>query len=278
VIAELVSVVAWGGAAFFATLFVADTWEWFAISRTRDLVRRLEDLEVDVSSAPVFLWLWGVVVAILSIGVGTSMPPIGLLLAGLALYNSRPLLGYFIRRQERAFRTQLVGAASALVNVSGANLDPRRGLEIVAEECPAPLGLTMKRIVRQEADGLRLEDVLESASKRLRIDEFTLFSNAIRVFRRQGSDVRPTLDRISSFLRESERLAGKIDADTAAGYTAVVVLSAFPLIFLTGFWLADPEAIGGLFQSLPGQLCIAVVIGICYVSYMWCMWLLKIEV
>ena len=85
------------------------------------------------------------------------------------------------------------------------------------------------------------------------------------------------LERISKSLQEGQRLERKLEADTASGRKVVIILTAFPLVFLFGYYAMDPVGTGVLFKTVLGQIVIVTVLGLTYASARWAKQILTID-
>ena len=118
----------------------------------------------------------------------------------------------------------------------------------------------MKFIVSDYRRGRPLADAILAVNQRLDLDSFRMFSAAILVNLDRGGRIGDTLVRISRSLEENQRLERKLEADTAGGRKLILILGAFPLLFLAGFSALDPQGTGAHFRGLPGQVVLIVVL------------------
>ncbi len=252
----------WGLAAASAAGLAGPAWDAVAALKTRRLEPRLRDLGMDLSKLPTWRRAWGAaLVASVAIFAGLGLWPLAVV-AALAVFLAPDLiLSVLLARRTKRLRDQMVGAGTALANASRAGLSISQGFEELAKDTPDPLGVEFRRITAHYRHGRPLAEILTETRRRLDLDGFSLFANAILVCLTRGGKETDALERISRSLQENQRLERKLEADTAAGKWVVILLAGFPLLFLAGFAVLFPEGTSLLFTTLIGQgVLVAVVV------------------
>lgn len=259
--------------------WIGPTWDTYTRSYIADLRPRMESLGLDDSGQDrLFRW-WGIALFATAFGVGVlgAMPPIAVGLTYLVYIAPRLLLDALIAKRKTLLRDQMVRASAAMANAARAGLSLPKGIKSVAADTPPPLQQELQAISNSYDSGLPPKATLRAVEKKLDIEAFTVFAAAILVCLERGGNVTFALDRISVGLQEMQRLERKLEADTAAGRKLATLLALFPLFFLMGFLLLDPQATGLLFETLPGQLVLLGVGVVVYFSVRWCMQILDID-
>jgi tight adherence protein B len=206
------------------------------------------------------------------------MPLLAVPAVALVYVLPRLILHYLIGRRQTLLRDQVAGAAVLLANSTRASLTLAQGIESAGREAPEPLALELRRIALEYQRGRPLSEALRDAQRRLNLDGFTLLASALLTCLDRGSNVSEALERISKSLLEHQRLERKLDADTASGRRVVLLLGAFPVLFLGFFSLLDPVAIARLFDGVLGQLVLVVVGLLVYVGVRWALRIMRLEV
>ena len=85
----------------------------------------------------------------------------------------------------------------------------------------------------------------------------------------RGGRITEALERISRSLQENQRLERKLEADTESGRKVVVMLAAFPAVFLGLFYFLNPEGTALLFTTILGQVVLVFVIVMVYAAVRW---------
>lgn len=255
---------------------------WDAITRQyiADIRPTIVALGLDETRLPVFLRWWGfaMLVTFLLLAVVLRMFPLVVPAMFLVYIAPRMYLRWSIERRKTNMRDQLVGATVALANTARAGMSLAQGLESVARETPQPLAGELKRIVLDYQHGLPLAAAINRVKERLQVDSFTLFSAAVLTCLERGGRITDALDRISRSLQENQRIERKLEAETASGRKVVRILAVFPLFFLGLFFLVYPEGTKELFNSIAGQMILALVIALVFFSVRWSQKILSINV
>src|SRR5262249_6030300 len=142
-------------------------------------------------------------------------------------------------------------------------------LAVLGREMPDPLGWHLRRAVNQLRQGRGLRDVLGELKDRLRMEGVTLFTLAVLTAAEKGGKLADVLERTASSLEELQRVQRKRDSDTASGRLMVVILGAFPAVFLGLFSLLDPASTREVFARTGGQVLLAVIGAMVYGSVRW---------
>lgn len=252
-------------------------WDALTARYVADLTPQLHNLQLDTSWLPVYLRIWGVLLlgVPLLVAVWLEQPLLAVLVAFLLYRAPRTLTRMRIRTQRVRLRDQLVTACVNLANTSRAGLALPQGLETIIPETPVPLAGEFRRIVGEFHRGRPFPQALREVQKRLELEPFSLLTAALLVCLERGGKVTDALDRISKSLLENQRLERKREADTASGRKVVRILALTPPTFLCLFALLDPEGTSLLFTTIPGQMILAVVALLDYVSVRWASALLK---
>jgi len=209
--------------------------------------------------------------------LGWWVPPVAVLLIASSLFALRLLLKSWISRCERTLRSQILLAAEGMSNGSVLGEPIDKLLTTVSAQVDNPLQTIMNRIVRKVRDGIPVEQALREGARRTGLDTFTLFCSLAMMKHAAGGPSQQSWRRISLTISEMERVQQQVDADAAGGLLTVQFLSFMPLGYLALFAMAEPDAIGVLFNTWPGQITLAIVILIIEVAVWWCIKLLDID-
>ena len=203
-----------------------------------------------------------------------GMFPVGAMLAAFVYVLVPLLLERALTRHRTLLRDQLVTAVRALASQLRATAILVKGLTVVAEQTPFPLGPLLRRTMARHRAGMAdLPAVLGELKDQLRMDTVSLFVVAVSTADRRGGGgkdggISEVLDAIGNSLQENQRVERKREADTAAGRLLVNVLVVFPFVFLALFYLLDPDGTGSVFRTVLGQLVLCAVGGMSYLA-MW---------
>ncbi|MEZ4814689.1 MAG: type II secretion system F family protein [Bdellovibrionota bacterium] len=266
-------IVASGFCFFLAAYLPFATWEeiiWRGkILGTRDTLKKeYEDLFKLKSEAEVLkeILIWGFVLGILTFIV---MP--GLILGVvtavvLFFFGIRiPLIlakTIVKKRRIARFTTQMVDALTLMANGLRSGLNVPQTLQIVVDEMPAPVSQEFGLVLDQNRIGVPLEAAFENMAKRINTEEIYIFSTSVNILRETGGNMAETFDTIVKTIRERMKLAKKIDALTAQGRTAGLIVGMVPFGTAGMMFIIDPEFIRPLFTTIPGFFIVLVVLAL----------------
>ena len=264
---------------FLLTHTIFQAWDAWAAGYVARQMLQAKALGLDQERIQNALRWWGVacVLVVAVVGVGLRMFPIAIALLILLMFAPRWFFAWAIRKRQDLLRDQMVGCTVALANAARAGQSLIQGLQAVSQECPQPLGNELQRIVSEYDLGRTLPEAMSEAKRRLQLDSFTMFVSAITVSLQRGGRVTDSLEKISRALQENQRIERKLAAETASGWKVVMILTAFPFLFLAGFFVLHPDGTRLMFNSLIGQSLVLLIIGIVVLSLWWSRRILRVE-
>lgn len=270
----------WFLAALLAVYSIQPVWDSIARKYVIDLQPQLDALSISSEQVDRYLRIWGLTLlgTFLVLTFVLRMLPLAIVSMYVVYVAPRILLKEIIERRKRLIRDQMVGATVALANTCRAGLSLAQGMQMIAAEAPEPLASELRRIAGDFEHGRPLAESILDTKQRLNLDSFTLFASAVLVSLDRGGRVTDALDRISHSLQENQRLERKLDSDTASGKAVVWILTLFPFLFLGIVFLMAPEQTMMVFQSIIGQVVLAGVFVLVYVSLRWSQRILALQV
>lgn len=266
-------------AAALATFSVKPAWDFVAGRFVSDQVRIARSLALDEARIQAALRLWGgaMLANFLVVGVFLQMMPVAIGLGLLLLFAPRWILALIIRRRRELLRDQMVGLTRALANSARAGQSLTQALESVTNDSPFPLRGELERIVGEYHLGRPMAEALADGRQRLQLDSFSLFASSIIVSLQRGGRITEALERICRSLQENQRVERKLAAETASGWRVVLILTAFPFLFLIGFAILHPTGTALMFETLAGQVLLLVILSLVVASLWWSRRILTIE-
>jgi len=164
------------------------------------------------------------------------------------------------KRRLRLFETQL---PEALVMISGslsAGASLNMALQSVVKEQPAPLSQEFMLFTREQRIGVDFDTSLKNMERRLPLQDFLMFTSAMRISREVGGDLGEVLDTLSATLRKKAAMEGKIQALTAQGKMQGLVMTGLPLFLGLLLFLLEPVAMAKLFTTVYGWVLLSVIV------------------
>jgi len=234
-------------------------------------LHRLESLGFDRAIVVFCLMVFmvGSAAIIMYLAINKTQPVIATALVILAYYSMGWLLAILIQQRERTLRNQLADLGVVMSGAVRANLTPALAFEHAVTESSRPLSKLMSRVMEDYHRGVPLKSTLSAVSTRLDLDAFMLFTTAVGVTLERGGRLDEALDRISESIRDQCRLENKLDALTASGRNALVMLALFPFGFAAFFYHLDPSGYDVIFSTPWGQLVIVTSLAIVFLSVRW---------
>ncbi len=193
---------------------------------------------------------------------------IALLVAILVIFLPFMLYRSMKRKRLRMFEKQL---PDALIMVSGslaAGASLNMALQAVVNEQPAPLSQEFMLFTREQRIGVDFDTSLRNMERRLPLQDFLMFTSAMRISREVGGDLGDVLDTLAETLRKKAAMEGKIEALTAQGRMQGIVMSGLPILLGGLLFALEPAAMGKLFTTTYGWVLLCVTIVMEVLGYM----------
>ncbi|MEM8945557.1 MAG: type II secretion system F family protein [Planctomycetota bacterium] len=178
-------------------------------------------------------------------------------------------LAFMIQRRERTLRNQLADLAAVMSGATRANMSPPAALDHALRESSMPLTGLMTRVVDDYERNIDLPRSLTALGARLDLDALNLFTTAVSVTLDLGGRLEVALERIAESIRDQQRLEDKLEALTANGRNALVLLAMFPFAFAGFFYFIDPTGFDLVLASTYGQIGVGLGLGLVYLSVRW---------
>ncbi|WP_397475029.1 type II secretion system F family protein [Pusillimonas sp.] len=161
--------------------------------------------------------------------------------------------GKLIERFRLKFLHQLPDAMDLIVRATQAGVPATQAIRAVGERFDAPLGPEFRRMGDSLFLGNDLQEVLDDATMRIELPDFSFFSVCLLLQRETGGSLAETLENLSGIIRARRDLRLKTRALTAEGRLAGSILAALPFITGGSMLLINPDYIGALFDTQTGR-------------------------
>ncbi len=152
------------------------------------------------------------------------------------------------------------------------------GIQMVADEIPAPVGAEFKLLYDRQNFGMPLGDALKGMAERVPILDARFFTTAVLTQRETGGNLSEILDNLAAVIRERFKVKRQVRAVTAHGRMTGWILGGMPVALALILSLVSPEhmktmmtdplgirmlAVGGTMQVI-GALIIRKLVNIRY--------------
>jgi len=197
-------------------------------------------------------------------------PLIGLMLTGdwivalfiLVVVTIFPFYFYKSMRKKRLRKLELQ-LPEALVMVSGSlssGASLNMALESMLKEQPAPLSQEFMLFMREQRIGVDFDVSLRNMERRIPLQDFIMFTAAMRISREVGGNLGEVLTTLAETLRRKATMEGKIESLTAQGRMQGIVMAGLPILLGTLLYFMEPVAMAKLFTTTLGWIVLMIVI------------------
>ena len=172
---------------------------------------------------------------------------------------------------------QLADAVGALSAALRAGRSLPQAIGYAAEETPAPLHLSIRRMVDDLAVGVPLEYALDGWATELGTGDARLLAGVLHLHRRSGGDLPMVLDQVGVTLRERRAATQEVRALTAQARLSGAILGFLPIGFFGFLWLTSRSDIEGAFRTPAGIAAVTVGLAMEGLAFLWIRHLLEVR-
>jgi tight adherence protein B len=183
-----------------------------------------------------------------------SAPVLCLMLPFAVLRNLR-------KRRHKRFGIQLPEALELITRSLKAGHPVPVAISMVAREMPDPIGTEFGVVADEVTYGSDLVSALHNMFERVGHEDLPLFVTAVSIQSSTGGNLREILDGLSQVIRERGKLRRKVRAISTEGRISAYILSAVPVLLMTGLMALMPQFYGGTWDKpmtwylLGGTVC-----------------------
>jgi tight adherence protein B len=187
----------------------------------------------------------------------------GITLFDLLVGVGAGVVGYWLpsqwlsgKRKKRMTRivSQLVDLLGMVSNSLKSGYGLMQSFEFASKQLPDPLGLEIRRMLRESTLGMAAEQALAALGQRLQSSDLDMVLTAINVQRAVGGNLAEILDKVAFTMRERERIRGEISTLTAQQKMTGIVIGGLPIFMFGIFMLLNPSYMSLLFNTMTGRL------------------------
>jgi tight adherence protein B len=151
------------------------------------------------------------------------------------------------------FNSQILDAILILSSSLKGGLSLLQAFEVLVDEIPPPMSQEMGLVVRENKMGVSMEESLRRLSKRMTMDELTLVVNSILVARETGGDLTKVFSRLTTTIRDNNKLKDNIRTLTLQGRLQGIIMSVIPFVFIWWVLTFNREHFNIMLQSDTGR-------------------------
>ena len=229
----------------------------------------LENAGLRLSQAEFFLLVGiGACVGML-VGVVTVGPLVGLLLALLAPFVGKLVLGFLAGKRRTAFDGQLGDTLQLLSGSLRAGHSILRAIDAAAAESQKPTSEEMRRVITETSLGRDLLAALNDTADRMKNEDFIWISQAIQINREVGGNLAEVLDQVGETIRERAEIKGHIKALAAEGKFSAYILIAMPFGIVAMLLAVSPTYMNSMFNHPLGWVMIGASFVLMTIGALW---------
>jgi len=199
----------------------------------------------------------GAVIGGLLLGELTAAPVVGLMGAVIVALAARRWPDIVAARRRRQLQAQLPSAFSLVASSIASGHTFLRSVQMLREECRAPLSEELDRVVAETMLGEELTDSLARMADRFDIPDLRWAVHAVRTQQTTGGRIADVLHTLAEFMRSREEVRREVRVLTAEGRVSAYVLIALPLLLGLTIQVIDPSYLRPFFSGVG----LAVLIG-----------------
>jgi tight adherence protein B len=185
------------------------------------------------------------------------------LLSGGLVFAAPPfLLNLAAHRRRDKLEAQVLDVIGSISATSKAGMNLLQSVEEVATRMPPPISQEFAMILERVRTGQPLEAALEACDRRLDIPNLSLVIQSILVNQERGGRLPELLEKISLSLREIHRVEERVKTETSGIKLSSKLMAAMPLVIGFLLYLASPDHILMLFNTLLGNLILLAVVAL----------------
>lgn len=223
----------------------------FSVSQSLKLVIEQAGLEMEVGRLLLMMLVLGMIGFIITMKFHNILfTIISILFTGyipLAVVLSKRI------KRRKLFEQQFPDALDMLRNSVSAGFGLVKGIKLVADESPDPVGIEFRKTFEEINLGISIREAFLNFSGRIDSLDLKLFVTAILIQRESGGNLNEMLFKIGSTIRERFKLIGQIRVFTAQGRLAGIILGLLPIIFGLLVSTFNPDYIAPLFTEPTGR-------------------------
>ncbi|WP_406638496.1 type II secretion system F family protein [Pseudarthrobacter quantipunctorum] len=229
----------------------------------------LENAGLRLSQAEFFL-LVGIGAGVgMLVGTVTVGPLVGLLLALLAPFVGRLVLGFLAGKRRTAFDSQLGDTLQLLSGGLRAGHSILRAIDAAAAEAQKPTSEEMRRVITETSLGRDLLAALNDTADRMKNEDFVWISQAIQINREVGGNLADVLDQTGETIRERSEIKGHIKALAAEGKFSAYILIAMPFGIVAMLVAMSPTYMNSMFAHPLGWAMMGVSFVLMTIGSLW---------
>lgn len=164
------------------------------------------------------------------------------------------------RRFQRRFVDAFPDALDVIVRAARAGLPVLDAMESAVTTVSEPVAGEFRKLLDEMRIGIDLDEALETASDRIRVNDFRFFAAAIVLQRRTGGSLAETLANLSGLIRKRKEIRLKVRALSAETRATGYLLGVLPAAVGGFMYLLHPATMSLLFTDPRGKIILGIAL------------------
>ena len=160
----------------------------------------------------------------------------------------------------RKFEEQLPDGLVMMAGSMQAGASLNIAIDNLIKEQPAPISQEFELFNREQRIGVDFDLSLDHMDERIPLQDFAMFTSALRINRDIGGNLAEILETLSDTLRKKHQMEGKIDSLTAQGRLQGIVMTGLPVLLGVLLYFLEKDAMSQLWTTKIGYAVLAVII------------------
>ena len=188
----------------------------------------------------------------------SAISPIFMLLGLGTPLITRSWVRWKVKKVRDAFADQLPPNLQVLASGLRAGYTILGALVATVENANEPSRSELGRAVADERLGMPLEEAIRRVSVRMQSRDLEQVALLAELLRTTGGNAAEVLDVIVATVRERADIRRLVRTLTSQGRMARWILTALPIVTGLAFWALQPDIVGPMWQSTPGQVALLI--------------------
>jgi tight adherence protein B len=185
--------------------------------------------------------------------------------SGVAVAVAR--LRFAQRRFQQRFVELFPEALDVIVRAVRAGLPVLDAIEATVANVSEPVAGEFRKLLDELRIGVDLEEVLEHAGDRIRVNDFRFFAVTLVLQRRTGGSLAETLANLAGLIRRRKEIRLKARALSAESRATAYVLGILPFVMIGFMFLINPGLISLLFIDPRGKVMLGIGISLLVLGF-----------
>lgn len=198
--------------------------------------------------------------------------------AGFTYILVKKYLERQIEKRNQLFLDMFPEAIDMIVRSVKSGHPLNTALRMIADNLDAPIGPEFRQVVNEITYGRPVVEALRRLAKRIDESDIHFFVVVLSVQQETGGNLAEILTNLSNVIRGRKRLNQKIRAMTSEAKATGWVLGGLPIFQFGALKIANPTYLDPLFNTLIGNIMLAIAIGLMMLALWIVSQMIKIDI